>query len=122
MPSLMDVCHKNAPYLHVAQQLKDNNKRTLQVTGSDKSLHDPVSMYEDESMASMKEKLARAQEARDTLSAENVETKVKIHSLQQHRHVFFSVLHVFHHLVQHNMYLSNYVCHVRFQYGELQAR
>ena len=46
----------------VARRSKGNNKRALQVTGSGKSLHDPVSMYEDESMASLKEKLARAEE------------------------------------------------------------
>ena len=48
--------------LLLAQRSKGNNKRTLQVTGSGKSLHDPVSMYGTESMASLKEKLARAEE------------------------------------------------------------
>ena len=38
------------------------------MTGSGKSLHDPVSMYEDESMASLKEKLVRAEEVNDTFS------------------------------------------------------
>ena len=37
------------------------NKRALSMTSSGKSLHDPVSMYEDESMASLK-KLIRAEE------------------------------------------------------------
>ena len=46
----------------VARRSKGNNKRALQVTGSGKSLHDPVSVYEDKSMASLKEKLARAEE------------------------------------------------------------
>jgi len=38
------------------------NKRVISFTGSGKSLHDPVSMYEDESLASLKEKLIRAEE------------------------------------------------------------
>ena len=37
------------------------------MTGSGKSLHDPVSMYEDESMASLKEKLIRAEEVTKSL-------------------------------------------------------
>ena len=36
------------------------------MTGSGKSSHDPLSMYEDESMASLKEKLVRAEEVNDT--------------------------------------------------------
>ena len=40
---------------------KSNGKRALQVTGSGRSLHDPVSMCKDESMAFLKEKLAKAE-------------------------------------------------------------
>ena len=41
---------------------REGSKRAVSITGSGKSLHDPVSMYEDESMASLKEKLSRAEE------------------------------------------------------------
>ena len=41
---------------------RKGNKRVVSMTSSGKSLHDPVSMYEDESMASLKEKLVRAEE------------------------------------------------------------
>jgi len=43
--------------LFIALRSKGNSKRALQVTGSGKSLHDPVSMYEDETMASLKDRL-----------------------------------------------------------------
>ena len=52
--------------LHTTARRK-GNKRPITVTGSGKSLHDPVSMYEDESMASLKEKLIRAEEVNNTL-------------------------------------------------------
>ena len=48
-------------YLQTIARRK-GNKRPITMTGSGKSLHDPVSMYEDESMASLKEKLIRAEE------------------------------------------------------------
>ena len=41
---------------------REGSKRAVSITGSGKSLHDPVSMYEDESMASLKEKLSRGEE------------------------------------------------------------
>ena len=54
------MCFSSLPL--TARRSKGNSKRALQVTGSGKSLHDPISMYEDETMASLKEKLARAEE------------------------------------------------------------
>ena len=48
--------------LTVATAHHKDNKRAISMTSSGKSLHDPVSMYEDESMASLKEKLIRAEE------------------------------------------------------------
>ena len=41
------------------------NKRPLSMTSSGKSLHNPVSMYEDESMASLKEKLISTEEVKN---------------------------------------------------------
>ena len=38
------------------------------MTSLGKSLHDPVSMYEDESMASLKEKLIRAEEVKNDIT------------------------------------------------------
>ena len=51
---------------------RKGNKRAIAVTASGKLIHDPVSMYEDETMASLKEKLVRAEEVNTTMSLDTI--------------------------------------------------